>query len=433
MTQVQKSVCAPAASVWWQDPDALSRFVVDLIAGELARLRRGAGSIRSLPWNGDMRIDADLGADSLELLLLGTALAETIHLHESGIEDYLLARRTLDEWTDIARSGLSHFSAALTFRSSGSAGIPKPCIHSIDSLEQEVGELATLFPGRRRILRAVPSHHIYGFLFTVLLPRALGIGAEDIVDLRTSSPARLAQALRPGDLVVGHPEFWQAVARCVPRLPPDIVGVTSTAPCPPAVGTALDAAGLAHMVHLYGSTETAGIGWRTSHSEPYQLFRYWSFNADLPNQLKRQLPDGSSLLTDVQDALLQQDERTFFVGARLDAAVQVGGINVYPERVAALLCEHPAVRDAAVRLMHPGEGGRLKAFVVPQEEDADAESLRRELHAWIDERLSAAERPKAWTFGRHLPRTAAGKLCDWRIDNGVPVPDFSEAGEYPLG
>lgn len=428
--QNQNSICAPAASAWWQDPATLSRFVIDLIAGELALLRKGVVTIRSLPWDGDIRIDADLGADSLELMLLGTALAETIHLHESGVEDYLLAKRTLNEWTDIARSGLSYFSTTLTFRTSGSAGVPKPCMHSLDSLNQEVDQLAVLFGGRRRILRAVPSHHIYGFLFTVLLPGTLGIGTDAIVDLRTGSPARLSKMLRAGDLVVGHPEFWQAVVRCVPSFPPDVVGVTSTAPCPPAVGTALNAAGLAQFVHLYGSTETAGIGWRTSDQEPYQLFDHWSFEKDQPSQLMRKLPDGTCVLTHCQDALVQHNARTFFVGARLDAAVQVGGINVYPDRISALLREHPAVKDAAVRLMRPEEGSRLKAFVVPHDAGVDTNLLQRELSEWTNARLTAAERPKAYTFGRNLPRAAVGKLCDWATETGAPASNLAEDGDH---
>jgi long-chain acyl-CoA synthetase len=33
--------------------------------------------------------------------------------------------------------------------------------------------------------------------------------------------------------------------------------------------------------------------------------------------------------------------------------VQVGGVNVFPERVRQVLLEHPLVVDAAVRLMRP--------------------------------------------------------------------------------
>jgi hypothetical protein len=36
-------------------------------------------------------------------------------------------------------------------------------------------------------------------------------------------------------------------------------------------------------------------------------------------------------------------------------------------------------------------------------------------HAW-SARLTAPERPAAWTFGPRLPRQASGKGADWIID-----------------
>jgi long-chain acyl-CoA synthetase len=101
------------------------------------------------------------------------------------------------------------------------------------------------------------------------------------------------------------------------------------------------------------------------------------------------------------------------VGSRRDAAVQVGGVNVFPERVRQVLIEHPQVVDAAVRLMRPDEGLRLKAFVVPRP-DAGA-GFTQELRAWIDTRLAAPERPKAITLGQQLPRGQLGKAADWSI------------------
>jgi acyl-coenzyme A synthetase/AMP-(fatty) acid ligase len=77
---------------------------------------------------------------------------------------------------------------------------------------------------------------------------------------------------------------------------------------------------------------------------------------------------------------------------------------------------HPAVADAAVRLMRPDEGRRLKAFVVPRADDSAATELAAQLSGWIAERLTAPERPAAWTFGARLPRQASGKPADWIID-----------------
>ncbi len=399
---------------WWEPRAALRRFVADLLADELARHRRA-----SLPhvqlWSDALRLDADLGVDSLELVTVATALAEALHLHASGIEDYLLARRTLGEWVDIARTGLERFSETLTFRTSGSTGTPKPCLHPLAGLHQETRHLATLFAGRRRVLAAVPAHHIYGFLFTVLLPRELGVPADAVQDLRGSTPAWLARGAQPGDLVIGHPEFWRAVARTVPALPPDVVGVTSTAPCPDEVARQLRDARLARLVQVYGASETAGIGARQSHEEAYELFPHWRFDGANPHWLLRTLPEGGEQAAALPDALIPAGERHFRVGARHDDAVQVGGINVFPARVREVLRRHPAVEDAAVRLMRPEEGTRLKAFVVAKGAQGASPALLAELQRWVDRELTTPERPKAIRLGEALPLTPSGKLADWNL------------------
>lgn len=408
-------------NAWCQQRHLLHRFISDLIADELARLRRNASVRRPQPWSGDLKIDKDLGADSLELMHLATALAEAIHLHESGIEDYLLMKRSLADWVDVAHAGLDQFSERLTFRTSGSSGTPKPCIHLLSTLLQEVDELGRMFADRKRLLFAVPSHHIYGFLFTVLLPQKLGLQPDALIDVRNSSPARLAQCVQPGDLVIAYPDFWQAVARTVPQSPPDVIGVTSTAPCADHISEAIERAGLARLFHVYGSSETAGIGWRSDWRNPYRLFPHWSFDADKPNDLIRTLPDGTSLRATCQDALDRQSPQTFLVGERHDAAVQVGGINVFPAQVSNVLRRHPMVLDVAVRLMRPDEGNRLKAYVVVKPEVVDTQRFLAEFTDWIDQELSTPERPKSVRVGARLPLSASGKPCDWSIDADEPA------------
>lgn len=159
--------------------------MIDFIAEELRRLRPGARDLSPAGWHAGTRIDSDIGADSLELLSLGSTLTEALHLHESGIEDNLLVRRSIGEWMHIVSESLAVYSAALTFHTSGSTGVPKACRHTLADLLEETAELAILCgPDRRRILVAVPGHHIYGFLFAVLLPQALGLSTDAVIDVR---------------------------------------------------------------------------------------------------------------------------------------------------------------------------------------------------------------------------------------------------------
>jgi long-chain acyl-CoA synthetase len=393
---------------WWHDRPSVSRFVADLVSGDLSRLRSGR-AVPNLPWLPGVRLAEDLGTDSLERLQLATALAEAIHLHRGGTDDGLLARETIGEWTEVVAAGLDAYSGELTFRTSGSTGQPKWCTHRSADLAAEIDEQAALFGATRRVLCAVPSHHIYGFLLTLLLPARLSV---EVLDIRANAPSRLADLVQPGDLIVAHPDYWRAYVRTVPRVAPGAAGVTSTGPCPAEVAEAVVASGLTRLVEIYGSSETAGIGWRDDPHAPYTLFSYWRRGGG-ERELVRVRADGPAQSVTAPDRLIWSDERHVRPGGRAEGAVQVGGINVFPERVRAMLCTHPGVAQAAVRLMQPAEGERLKAFIVPRRTDADLTELGNDLWAWIDEHLTPPERPKSIVFGSRLPVGDLGKNADW--------------------
>ncbi|WP_426195805.1 AMP-binding enzyme [Massilia sp. DWR3-1-1] len=407
---------------WWRAPGALQRFTVDLIDGELARLRPGRGGLR-VAGDGAPDLVADLGADSLELMALTAALAEVLQLPQAGMLDALLADSSLDAWVAVLQAALEQPApiaspARLGFRSSGSSGLPTSSVHPLAHLWQEVAALAPLLPGRRRIVSAVPCHHIYGFLWTVLLPQLAGPGRiVPVVDVRGQVAAGVWQALLPGDLVIGYPEFWQAAlaGAGLGQCAADVVGVSSTAPCPQDLAERLQAAGLARLVQIYGSSETAGVGWRDGVSAPYRCLPYWQRVDKDDARLVRRMPDGSASMVRLPDRLVWQDDCHFALSGRVDAAVQVGGINVFPQRVAALLREHPAVVDAAVRLMRPDEGTRLKAYIATAS-GASPATLAQQLGDYVRQHLAPAERPASFTFGTAVPRQRNGKLADWVID-----------------
>lgn len=403
---------------WWQEESVLRRVVADLLAAELAQARPGR-ALPALPWPAGLDLARDLGADSLDLMGAATALGDLLGFGQAGMGDALLGQPLLSAWTAAARASLSAFDAQLVFRTSGSSGMPKRCAHRLGDLWREVDELARLLPGRRRVLGAVPAHHIYGFLFTVLLPQALAQSSEQslpVHELRAASPAALGGLLRPGDLVVAHPDWWRQVAALGLAFPADVVGVSSTAPCPDEVARALAAGGL-RLVQVYGSSETAGVGWREAAGEPYRLFSYWS-RADA-GILERPGEGGEGSETQrftLQDRIEWTDARRFLPAGRIDRAVQVGGTNVFPAYVGEVLALHPAVAECQVRLMRPDEGRRLKAFVVPRDAGLDAPALRAALSHWVTERLTPAECPAAFSFGQALPRQRNGKPADWIID-----------------
>ena len=396
------------------------------MAAELGRLRPTSALPSSSSWSASTDLRADLGVDSIEVVALAAALTESLHLHESGIEDRLLVRATIDHWASVAQAGLESFSASLTFRTSGSTGEPASFTHSLDALWQEAATLATRFADRERVMSAVRSHHIYGFLFTVLLPRALDLAAERVVDVRDRLPSSMRGGFASGDVVIGYPELWRAIADAPGDLAAGVMGVTSTAPCPNEVADALARAGLSALVQIYGSTETAGVGLRSDPSESFALLPFWR-RAEGGVDLVRTGPDGRTTVKSPPDSLVWRDDRHFLPVGRVDHAVQIAGVNVFPSRVRRVLMEHPDVSDAAVRPMREGASGRLKAFIVPRPGCASGAALHAQLDDWAARRLSAPERPRAFSFGGAIPKDASGKLTDWPL----PVSERAPEDEAP--
>lgn len=376
-----------------RSPDLL-RLVTALIADELGRSRGRAVDVAEwAAWTPQTRIDEDgVGADSLARLDIVGRVNEFFHLHEVGSEDYLVVRRSIGEWVEIVRQSLAIKSERITFRTGGSTGDPKPVTHETAHLAREIEAIAALAPNTRRVLSLVPPHHIYGFLWTVLLPAKLGVEAIDLRAAAASAAKRMAQA---DDLIVATPFLWAHVLKAgVPSAP----GVASGAPMPTDLWRSIEAAGLPRLIEIYGSSETAGIGWREAPDAPFTLLPHW-------------LRDGDALVSggvsyEPPDHLAWDGERRLRPQGRRDGAVQVGGVNVYPARVRDLLLTHEAVADCAVRL--DPSAGRLKAFVVPRRALAEAD-----LEAFIRAKLPAPERPARWRLGPALPRDAMGKLSDW--------------------
>ncbi len=409
----------PAA--WFAQPARLNDFLVDLIKAEVAALRPGVPPVIASPGD-SLNFDASgLALDSLEIMALSSALARTLHLHESHIEDNLFNKVTLQEWQAIALQSLNVFSQRISFKTSGSVGLKKYQTHALPLLEQEAAYLGQLLKGRQRILRAVPAQHIYGFIFTVLLPRYFGNDME-VIDIRGLSPNALHAVMQPGDLIVAYPEFWQYLHAAQIPFPADIVGVNSSGPCPADVGLSLlQQQHLSTFFEVYGSSETAGIGWRTHPLQAFTLFPFWQTSTSV-QEIERQSADATKLAYALQDHLLWSSSTEFVVKGRIDEVVQVGGTNVSLHGVREKLLQHPLIKDAAVRLMPLETGARLKVYVVLDTHAADrlaseanAQPVIEHIQHYINNSLSVAERPKSLTIGPSIPVNTMGKHCDWPV------------------
>lgn len=402
------------ATPWWSHAHLL-RLLSDLIAAELERLRPGGLGLGPLSAPGTRLCspDLDLGTldlDSLEFLDLATLVSARFQLDRSGLEGRLLETRRVGDWVETILASRARWDTSIGFQTSGSTGRPRLCTHPMRFLEEEVGWLAQRLADRRRVLVGVPSHHIYGFLFAVILPAALDI---PVLDVRGLLPGSALRRARPGDLVLGYPTFFELACRDAFGLAEDVVALTSTAPCPSEVWECLRDLGCARIMEIYGASETAGIGLRDAGNAPFRLLPHWSREPGALDRIQRLDAEGRAVSSTLPDRVEWLDAERFKVLGRRDGAVQIGGMNVYPQRVQRLLCAHPEVSEAMVRRAGSESDARLKAFVVPEPGCEDPQGLPERLHRWLREHLTALECPRSIRVGDALPQSVMGKPSDW--------------------
>lgn len=399
----------------------LLRVCRDLAWSEIAampgvRLRLGP----RLPSSHDSKLPdwshSGLALDSLACIQLATAAAIWCNAYDAGFEDLFLAKRNVQDWSDAMQRARSAGASGFTFSTSGSTGVRQHVRHAHDSLTNEAQSWRQVFQAHAlpvsRIVTLVPCHHIYGFIWGVLLPKVLGVPVIE------ASHEALPELLA-GDLLVGVPDQWQWLAGSVRAGSGLVQGVTSTAPMPGLVHqrlvSAKDAAPawLARLLQIYGSTQTGGIAWRDGPDTPYCLAPGRNRNA--LDGVELLLPSGALVPLELQDELHWTGVNQFELLQRTDSCVQVGGHNVSPAWVREQLMAYFAVEDVSVRLDASTPHPRLKAFVVLKA-PADR-SQQAGLQNWALDTLPWYAAPSSICFGTELPRSVMGKLTDWPVQN----------------
>lgn len=373
-------------------------------------------------------------ADSLELVTLAGFFADSFGIRITGLEDLLLAKPSLTRWTEILKTSLNNWHHTITFFSSGSQGIPRKTSHSMDYLLEEsqfvYEHLRSRNPGFiQRVVSFVPTNHIYGFLFSFLLPQ------------QQSIPITTAKGINPswqdGDLLVTTPLVLNQWRQRGLILSPRVRVLVSTAPLGKDEANWLDST-KTPWLEIYGSSETSGIGYRSTFTDGFTLFPWWKLleqEENHPEDIEPKPSAGTSrppgsdqsqtpwtlqrdnLQVPLPDRVEVTSLGTLIPRGRIDQAVQVGGINVYPQLTAEFIQHLPGVAKTRVRIDGPSQP-RLKAFIVPEDSRILADSkelglLEQRIREACSLNMPSVQRPNSYTFGLSIPTNAMGKEADW--------------------
>ncbi|MDX1908913.1 MAG: AMP-binding protein [Bacteroidia bacterium] len=381
------------------------RLIISLLREISPRL---SGAPHHITWSDELDLRTDVGLDSLEILDLAGRLHGMFDMLTGDLPAYLPEHTRLGDWISHIVSTAGRDGRPVRFLTSGSEGTPRICPHTWTGLMQEAIWLDALLGSRGHIFSLVPAQHLYGFLFTQLLPDA---GERPCTDVRDTPLLTWWPRLGPDDWVVATPTLWQHLDESLSGPWPLRQGVSSSAPMPPALAERLRSRGM-QLTEVYGSSETAGMAVRTQPG-PYELMPWWTYDP-ASGQLVRIL-EGQVCTCEPPDTLVWHGERSLEISGRRDHAVQIGGVNVYPARIAAQLAALPWVAQCWVRPMHPAEGHRLKAWIIPADPAADMSEILAQAYAWVETHLPPAERPRHIRIAPEPPYTEMGKVSDWPI------------------
>jgi acyl-CoA synthetase (AMP-forming)/AMP-acid ligase II/3-hydroxymyristoyl/3-hydroxydecanoyl-(acyl carrier protein) dehydratase len=322
--------------------------------------------------------------------------------------------------------------APILLQTGGTTGVPQLWPKTAINL---LAEVAAQIHGLRvepddHILATVPPHHIYGLLFSVLLPLGAGATVE-----RTSLffPQEIVArvAASGATLLVSTPAHLRALATAAWGEHRLRLVLSSGAPLAAADARAFHARTGLWPLEVYGSTETGGIAVRRQDGEdcPWLPMPVVECRCELDLLTVRSpyvspspaaSPDGFFRTADL--AGLRPDGRFDLLG-RSDGIVKVGAQRVSLASIEKELLGLPGVADAAaLALPSPlGRGQEIVALVASARAAAD---LGHELR----QRLASASWPRRIRCVPAIPATPSGKrdreaiLKLLEIDEGEAAP-----------
>ncbi len=293
----------------------------------------------------------------------------------------------------------------------GSTGTPRIWTKTCGNLFQEALYLARSFQVSSQdcIVATVPPYHIYGLLFSVLLPLVSG---ASVPENTPSFPGEIRDtvAKNKGTLLAAVPAHYRALRRC--PLSGLRLAVSSAGMLDPADNLSFFQQSGVGVVEVYGSTETGGIATRTralgeDHFSPFASVD-WKIEAerlavrspyispDLPLD-----PEGFFLTA---DRVTSCEDKGFQLLGRVDSVVKVGGKRVDLDEIRAILKKIPGVSDCVViALDEPGGRERTIAALVA------GTVSRQELQRALRDQLEPWAMPRRIRVVDQIPTRSSGK------------------------
>ncbi|MDR5699144.1 AMP-binding protein [Agromyces aerolatus] len=304
------------------------------------------------------------------------------------------------------------------------------------------GGILGVEPGDR-VLLSNPFFHAFGLLVGLLLALVRGTAAYPLAVFSSAEALRLIAAERI-TFYPAPPTVFQTILQDPALEATDTsslrMAVTGATSIPPALIRAMhDVLGIERVFSPYGLTEATGVATLTRFGDSVETIAETAGRAVPGVEVAILRPDASEADADEvgeicvrgyntrvsyldDDAPLTDDDGWLHTGdlgafdaagnlrvtGRLKDMFIVGGFNVYPAEVEAVLASHPGVSAAAVVGVPDERLGEIgAAFIIAK---AGAHVDESELAELAVQRLANYKRPRSYVFVDAFPVNASGKV-----------------------
>lgn len=424
---------------------------VELVAVFLAAARLGAVAVLVNPQLPAIEHEAFVAAVRPALTVSGVELEDHFGADWADIDALIGAAERTPE---AGAEPVTEDTALYVQFTSGTTGLPKGAVHRHGDLlpyHHAVGERMLGIGPQDVTLSISKMFFTYGFGNSLVYP--LCSGSVAVLMPWRPSPSEVAGLVEEHRVTVVH-GVPSAYANLVAETDPDAyrsvrVAVSAGEGLPRPLGRRASELLGAPVLDELGSTEVGGAYCANTlgDDEPgtigrplpgYRLEvrddagqavpsgvegRLWVTGPTLMSEYLHDPERSAAVLQDgwlsTSDTGIRRDDGRFMHTGRSDDIEVVGGINVAPREVEAVLLEHPAVRELVVAAIRDERGAsKLRAFAVTRDGSAGTPELERELLALARDRLAAFKVPRSVAFVPALPRTASGKVRRFMVRSG---------------
>ncbi|MFA6284403.1 MAG: fatty acid--CoA ligase family protein [Desulfurivibrionaceae bacterium] len=263
-----------------------------------------------------------------------------------------------------------------------------------------------------RIVATVAPYHIYGLLFSVILPL---VSSASVVMDTPSFPGEIAKTIadHQATILASIPPHYRAMRAKKIEAASLRLAFSSAGMLEAEDNDAFSRLNNVGIVEVYGSTETGGIATRNRHAGETSFTAFPDVSWRITEQrlcvrspyLSPELPLAEDGFFTTGDRVEAEGAHAFALKGRADGVTKVGGKRVDLEEVRACIKKAPAVSDCVV-LSLPEPGSRAQRIVaLIQGVEVDTELVRETLA----ESLEPYALPRLFKTVAQIPVTESGK------------------------